>query len=196
VMRVQQGGRCGGGSKCLAVVRLAEQAGLFAGLPPDPHVAFAVGPPGGCMQTKAIDRPASPFIGQCTQVATTQQAQQPYGRPWHTVATGFPMPHRMQRNSEVRGAGLAAQGTTVAQFKKVRGGDVTSGVRGGVWSCFSLDSIILHNIHYAKLRKVRRRLWLIVVTQLTVSSKQLTLSYRFTASPFGRIGLNARSSGI
>jgi len=34
------------------------------------------------------------------------------------------MPHRMQRNSEVRGAGLAAQGTTVAQFKKVRGGDV------------------------------------------------------------------------
>jgi hypothetical protein len=63
-----------GGSKRFAVVGLAEQASLLAGLPPDSHVAFAVGPPGGCMQTKAIDRPASPFIGQRTQVATTQQA--------------------------------------------------------------------------------------------------------------------------
>jgi len=37
----------------------------------------------------------------------------------------------------------------------------TSGVRGGVWSCSSSGSVILHNIHYAKSRKVRRRLWLI-----------------------------------
>ena len=113
----QRKGEEAGGSKCFAIVRLAEQASLLAGLPPDPHVAFAVGSPGGCMQTKAIDRPASPFIGQCTQVATTQQAQQPYGGPWHAVATGFPMPHCMRRNSEVGSAGLAAQGTTVAQFK-------------------------------------------------------------------------------
>lgn len=41
----QRKGKEAGGSKRFAVVRLAEQASLLAGLPPDPHVTFAVGPP-------------------------------------------------------------------------------------------------------------------------------------------------------